>query len=172
MLESYIAALESTRTLIKSEQQRVQKEMAEAAEAVARSRAAATAAAAAAAAAASPGDAPGGLERQPSVDLATQLAELQGRLRGLDAELEAVRPLVAGAGGAREDERAIHETKLVVLEVRPGGEWCVCGGGGAHTRAGGRMGLCCMAGGCVGARQWRGGCLQGGPRPPSRVGSL
>jgi hypothetical protein len=149
MLESYISALDSTRGIIKVEQQRIQKEISEVADSLARRAAAEAAAAAvvrspsassaggpappggsfarapsggsvAAAAAAAPAgsttEGEGDLVARESVDLATQLAELHGKLSALDADLEAIKPLLA-ANGARAEERDIHETKLVVLQV-------------------------------------------------------
>lgn len=171
MLESYIAALESTREIIAVEQKRIQKEISDITESLAKQTAALSATAAAAAAAALPGGSAGAIGAGPataaaavggeplgckeSVEIAAQLAGLHGKLRELDADLAALKPLLA-AGGVRAEEREIHETKLVVLQV--GGGVCLGGAAGGWW---GHRGRCkCGAGGAVGvlvgerARWW------------------
>ncbi|GBF98523.1 hypothetical protein Rsub_11514 [Raphidocelis subcapitata] len=121
MLESYIAALGSTCAIIRAEQARVSRELAELADGLARR---ADAASGAQVPPLPPSEQQEQQQQQQqqqqqtlagddSVELATRLAEVQGRLRRLEADLGAVRPLLAAS---RPEERDIHETKLVVLQ--------------------------------------------------------
>jgi predicted nucleic acid-binding Zn-ribbon protein len=102
MVESYIAAMASTKEIIQKEQKQLKQELANVKEHLERQAAQFKPAAGAASA--------------DTAALQQQLAELRERLTTIDGELQQLQPLLAG--GCRPEERPLYETKLVVLQVR------------------------------------------------------
>jgi predicted nucleic acid-binding Zn-ribbon protein len=102
MVESYIAAMASTKEIIQREQKQLKQELANVKEHLERQAAQFKPAAGAASA--------------DTAALQKQLAELRERLTTIDGELQQLQPLLAG--GCRPEERPLYETKLVVLQVR------------------------------------------------------
>jgi predicted nucleic acid-binding Zn-ribbon protein len=69
-------------------------------------------------------------------NLQDALTDLQSKLTELDQQLkELVAQLAEGQAAVRPEERSIHETKLVVLQVGMGVACCLWGGQIADSRA-------------------------------------